>query len=328
MMKYDLLLCNKSFFNFFRATTRIYQMDRETRNAFDTISQHRLVYSDRLLDQYKKYARENNLLGDFEMVNTWLSSMFYCSSNNDQYMYILDDSDPSNIDDAICSASQDENIFYPLVLCDVCAECGRFAKRMDPIKLFPSDKINGQSVNNRILRNTVPFSVETKKDESIKPYVEWFSELLKGEKTVTIFNRYALKNNEFPSEKKFVLDQVEPGTSVTIYADNESAEITDDEVDQTIKELEAIAENKKIHISLYSHYFRLFRCKSYHDRRIFMNNIRIKLTGGFDSLYRSRSGTKIEGTGLEVGVAECDSEKAISDLLEEYKGYTLVWKSN
>ena len=136
-----------------------------------------------------------------------------------------------------------------------------------------------------------------------------------------------MKNNVFPAIRKYILEQVESGTVIELYMDNEKAELSDKEMNQSIKELQEIVNRKKVSIRLYSHYFRRFNCKSYHDRRVFLKNRRIKLTEGFDSLYRTRSGSKIESTGLDISVDACDSEKAVSDLVNEYKGYTVIWQS-
>lgn len=302
-----------------------YKTKREDIEINALLARHRLVLSDNLLRIYDNYAKRNGIKDAFDHFTTWYSSQAYTVKHNEKFVYISDAKNASDdIDTVFVNAVK--NIKKPVVVCDFqCSNCYSFSKGISPVSVKVSSSILDETVDNKLRRNILPFAVETQKDDPVEPYLEWFGEMLHAKKHVVIFNRFTYSNDEFNVMVDYIFNQIAPGAEIKLYLDHYNTGTPKDDIIQRNKRLKQLTEQKSQSLTIYS-YDANKSTRSYHERIVFLDEDRIRFTGGFNCLVPLIK-RKLNGGKLEISHRSCNVEYDIKDILEEHPDYLEIWDS-
>ena len=330
MIKYDLLLCSSIFYDYYIKAQYGFQTDDEVISMTQVLRNHKIVLSDNILRIYKLYAKEHDKMGTFSFFRDWYAEQAYVASANDKFVHLFDHMlDTNDIDTVFSATAKDRQLSNPMVICDVCQKCFKFANAIKPTTVVISTNALEENIENELRRNMIPFSVETKKDESIEPYVHWFSEMLDGQKSIIIFNRYAYKTAEFESMIGYVVERASDNAEILIYLDNRESGIPQDDIVTRNSRLKSIAANKHLLIKVFDYdHNNLQNRSSYHNRRVFLKKDYIKFDAGFDSLPPIKDGGIIKKGNLEISHQACDVNEKVGSILSQHPGYIDFWDSN
>ena len=322
MIKYDVLLCSSMLYDCYVIPISGLLVSDECLNANRILRNHRVVLSDLLMKMYRAYAIEKNILLAYETFKQWYADQ--ATKSTSMLVYIQDDlEDADNIDDVLLSLCK--NITRPIVFCGCCSNWLKFLYDIQPITVKTIHTIDEKVVDNQLLRNMMPFFVDTKKGEKTQSYLDWFNDMLNGEKNIKIFNRYAYKSNEFKVMIDYIIQQASPGTNITLYVDHKESGTPKDDVIRRNRRIKQIAYDKQLNCTVYSYEpEKGDNMSSYHDRRVFLGDSVICFSAGFDCLSPLTCRELTKGN-LEISHKECDVINVVNSILKEHSGYRVLW---
>lgn len=236
--------------------------------AVERLRQHKLLFSDVIKKEYERYFREiDNLMFYQKWFMRWVSidCLEYCEPLAEDFNKEL--------------VSQMESFPFHIVIFD-----RQFESDKDYIKKIALKDINDRSKTNEFNMYCLPVVKIIKKDSSIDEIKEWFSNLLLGEESITIIDKYILRNHEnFNLLKQYYLPMMSSAKRITIYydgmANNQSSIIT------------PLKKQYKDRIKLKNSDPRTF-----HDRYIVSPTLTIQIGTGLDFVDLNTRKTRLETT--------------------------------
>ena len=322
MIKYDVLLCSIVFCDCY--LNNIWQAEEMQLEIVKILKNHRLVLSHNLLNIYKELAKEKGLSLLYDNFILWYTTQAGLAAGKDKVVYI-DDKDKlekKDIDKILSIIVKDKLIRKPIIICGFCKNYISFYNSMRDVNIMNSSTVCDQLIDNRLRRNVLPFSVETKDDDNIQPYLEWFKELLSNQKTIKIFNRYAYTTDEFKIMIQFIIKQVDDCSNIHIYIDQENAGTPKDDIIKRNRLLKQLSESKHMDIRVYSYQN---GGTSYHDRRMFLDISDIRFSEGFGCLLAGTDLRKLKQGHYLISHNYCDVENEIQSLFRQHPGYIEIW---
>ena len=341
MKKWDLILCQKTFFESIDRGESIFgEDDDEQSYRRRMIRKHHIVISDNLMKTYKQYAIANGLLAEYMAFQTEYAALEESTPARDRFKPVFDDDLPTtDIDQAMLCASQDEGLDYPLIICDVCEKCRYFKNKLLPTPMQEQPSLLLQQVTNLIGRNTAwqghDFSAITEKGQPCILYEEWLKEIFLHEKNIVFFDQHMMNESGYGSFFDHYIKCIEANSTITMYIDLADPLKGDRWKWNYYSFFEGIKQNicdkaheKGIRILIYNfNHNKTGRYrKSYHERHIYVEEYKIVITKGIDFLPPQRGGTRsiIMEAGVTATLSKSRSSQEIAKLLREYDGYELI----
>lgn len=330
MVKYDVLLCSNVFFACFIIPEFGFGTSIDNLKMCSIIKNHRLVLSDGLLRFYQSYAKENNYMTPFESFKLWYADQAVKDSFHEKTYYLFDEeNEQDDIDVLFTDTTKRKDLNNLIIICGYCSPKKSIAlsQSVNTVPVEISTNILTENIENRLLRNIMPFTVKTQRGDSVSSYIEWFDEMLLGQKKIIIFDRYAYATEEFKMMVKYIIERVSHDSEIMIYFDNQAAQVKECYFVERNMLLKRIATEKNCTIQTYdyNHHNNGGNRNSFHDRRIFFSQDSISLSAGFKCLCPANDLRTLQDGNYVITHNECNTREEVSSILFEHPGYSIFW---
>ena len=276
MIKLDLLLCQEVLLRFLQPLDQ-WERDGIEARLKDVVLQHRIVLSPKLDECYEKYFDSR---GD-GVVDLYMTFLNAEACYPEHFQMIPDeagDMTPAmDIDSILIDLAKSALLSYPYVLCNGCDSMNLLSTRIRPKRALYLSSMRFDSIDNRLSRNSPPFSIQVHANEQCDKYSSWFGELFTGEEQISIFDNFIVCSEEkLQIFESYYLNRMK-NTTLSIFTTYKNIDYG--WVIGTLQNrLRAAADQNNLIIEVYA------TDKPVHDRFIYFQNYRVSLGHGLDFL--------------------------------------------
>ena len=277
MLKIDVILSKEALGRYLNEPEEYDESYDEWFEFKRLLRQHNIVVSDSLVSAYQHYFADCGYGDLFETY--YLSQTCYANSQ------IVD------LTDSIDSAPAGSNLLQTLLTCSDLDNPMYLFEKDHPSKesIDPSlgpktasvdDVLADHTVSNKIRRMSLPFITQAQENEPGAVYSTWLKEVFHGEKSIAIYDPYALTSDSLNSIKSyFYFDR---GAKLIIYTDRFKSANGNERLEEQLAE---IAHSKQITIEVND-----ISPQKMHGRYIFLgtSNTFIDLGCGVDFLRKGK----------------------------------------
>lgn len=315
MIKLDLLLCQEVLLRFLQPLDQWERNEIEARLK-DVISQHRIVLSPNLTECYEKYF---DSCGN-GAVDLYMSFLNAEAVYEDRFRTIPDEAgeltSAMDIDSILIDLAKCALLTYPYVLCNGCDLMSSLSTRIMTKRALYLSSMRFDSIDNRLSRNSPPFSIQVQPNEQCDKYSSWFGELFRGERQIIIFDKYIIcDESHLKTFEEYYLKRMKD-TTLSIFTEVEDYNWFCGELKNRLC---TVAARNNLIIKVYT-----AQRKPVHDRYIFIQNYRVSLGHGLDFLDIKTGKTK---GGNSIHFEKTPSGAMPSDLCQDHS-YSLLYLLN